>query len=113
MRPWPGNDLTRLTDDDRILHDHLCELLSERMSEADVCTASVGIWGAISVMRDKMNVVIADFEARGTAIKELREAVGRGYQLGVDFNNLAKERDSLKAEVEKLKSSSPSGTLPK
>lgn len=94
-REWPGNDLARLTDVDRVLHDHLCELLSDRMSENDVCTASMGIWGALSVMRDKLNLTVLELDAANTRIKDLNEVVERGHQLGKDFNDLAKQRDTL------------------
>lgn len=96
MRDWPGNDLSRLTEDDRILHDHLCELLSDRMNETDVCTASVGIWGALSVMRDKLNALKLGLEAYQTRIKDLNEAVERGAVIGAELNKVINERDELK-----------------
>ena len=100
MRDWPGNDGARLTDDDRLLHDHLCELLSDRMSEADVCTASVGIWGALSVMRDKLNLTLIELSAAKTRIKDLNETCGRGYQIAQDYNKLLKERDALLTQID-------------
>ena len=99
FREWPGNDLSRLTEDDRILHDHLCELLSDRMSEADVCTASVGIWGALSVMRDKLNLFKIESESYQTRIKDLTEAVERGYAIGQELNKVVKERNELKTKL--------------
>lgn len=98
MRDLPNNG--RLTNDDKIMHDHLCELLSDRMNEADVCTASVGIWCALSVMRDKLNLALIELDAAKTRIKDLNEQCERGYQLGQDYNNLAKERDQLKAQLQ-------------
>lgn len=97
MRDLP--DGARLTDDDRVMHDHLCELLSDRMSEADVCTASVGIWGALSVMRDKLNLALLELAAANTRIKDLNEAQERSYKLSLDFNALAKECDKLRAQI--------------
>lgn len=98
-REWPGNDIARLTEDDRILHDHLCELLSDTASENDVCMASVGIWGALSVMRDKMNLLLIETDACRTRIKDQAEALERGYALGIEFNKVAKERDELMATL--------------
>jgi hypothetical protein len=103
MRPWPGNNLGRLTEADRILHDHLCELLSDWMNEADVCTASVGIWGALSVMRDQLNLVILERDANQTRIKDLSENIERLSQLSIDLNIMAKERDALKAALDKAR----------
>jgi len=100
MKNWPGNDLARLTEDDRIMHDHLCELLSETFNENDVCTASVGIWGALSVMRDKLNLALMELAAAKTRIKDLNEAQERSYQIAQDFNKLAKERDQLRAQLD-------------
>lgn len=102
-RDWPGNDLMRLTELDRILHDHLCELLSDRMSEGDVCTASVGIWGALSVMRDKLNLLKLETEAHETRAKELNESLERRSSIIVDFNKLVKEHRDLQADHSELK----------
>lgn len=90
IRDWPGNDLSRLTEKDRILHDHLCELLSDRMNEQDVCTASVGIWGAISVMRDLLNLSNLERDMYETRIKDQKENIERLQTLSSDFNKQAK-----------------------
>lgn len=83
-----------------MMHDHLCELLSDRMSEAEVCTASVGIWGALSVMRDRLNLTILELEAAKTRIKDLKEETERGYKIALDYNKLVKERDELRSKLE-------------
>ncbi len=49
---WPDH-LQGCDDFNKAIHDHLCDILEARgMSEADVCIASVGMWGAINVTRD-------------------------------------------------------------
>jgi hypothetical protein len=53
---WPGNEIS-CTGENSLIHDYLCELLDQMgYSEQDVCTASVGIWGAIQVMNEKLAV---------------------------------------------------------
>ena len=99
MRDWPGNDLLRLTEEDRILHDHLCELLSDRMNEQDVCTASVGIWGALSVMRDRLNLSILEKEMYVTRVKDLSETIGRLEIIAQDFNAQAKRIAELESRL--------------
>ncbi len=98
-------DQSRLTDDDMILHDHLCELLSDRFPEETVCSASTGIWIALAVMRDKLNLTLIERDAALTRVKDLTEAQERAYENSQYFNKIAKERDELRTELELAKAS--------
>lgn len=51
---WPGNRCNCADPENLKIHDDLCDMLEAMAyNEHDVCTASVGIWGAIQVCREQ------------------------------------------------------------
>lgn len=78
---WPGNQCDCSGENLRI-HDYLCEILDQMgYSENDVCIASVGMWGAIKVMRDKLDVAKKDNEILEVFNANLQKEFDRVNQL--------------------------------
>jgi hypothetical protein len=74
---WPGNQINCSGENKRI-HDYLCELLhQDGMNEHDVCMASVGIWGAIHVMNEKLAVTTRQVEILEAVNTDLQENLER------------------------------------
>jgi hypothetical protein len=98
-REWPGNNLNILKKpDDWDMHDHLCEILHERgASESSVCEASVGIWGALVVMRQKLDLQILETEALRSKTKNLIEQIERQNEILKDFNKNVDRIQELEA----------------
>ena len=102
VRDWPGNNLSVLTPEDRLMHDHLCEILHERgSSENSVCDASVGIWGALVVMRQKLNLQILETEALRSKIINDKEHIERLNLIVEDFNKNVKRIRELESLIQK------------
>ena len=75
-REWPGN-LIACSGDNLKMHDELCDFLeAQRYSEADVVTASVGIWAGMQVMKEHLESAYDSALAEKDAeIARLREAL--------------------------------------
>lgn len=94
---WPGNEINCSGENLRI-HDYLCELLDQMgYSAQDVCTASVGIWGALQVMREKLDVAKRD--------NEILEAVNLG--LNQEIERHSKTIKALDDDLQKLRKERP------
>jgi len=97
---WPGNEINCSGENKRI-HDYLCEILhQDGMNEHDVCMASVGIWGAIQVMREKLIVAERESKILEGVNQDLNDNLER--QSGV-IKIIDQENQAFRKELKALK----------
>lgn len=96
----------------RKIHDDLCDHLADRgYNEADICTASVGIWATIKICSDLFSSERDQLKAEVTRLRRFHTSQGprdvdaiegdiNGYIAVI--KKIEKERDVLKAEVARL-----------
>ncbi len=93
---WPGNEID-CTGENLRIHDYLCEILDRKgYSKQDVCIASVGMWGALKVMSDKLAVAKRDNEILELVNFGLREDIERHNKTIQDID---RDYQALKKQI--------------
>jgi len=105
---WPDK-ITGCDEFNKAIHDPLCDILEAKgYSENDVCTASVGMWGAINVTRDyfekqfdqlklKLAALVVD---RNDQLRSVRDVFRTLRETEKELASLREENERLKAGVD-------------
>lgn len=86
---WPGNRCDCTDPVNKKIHDDLCDKLEAiGYSEADVCTASVGMWGAIQLMREHFDPIVENAIGAANQFKDWHEQANKPKP---DYKTLAED----------------------
>lgn len=83
---WPDCDCQ--DEYNLTLHDYLCDILEAKgFNEQDVCSASMGIWGAIALMRKDLDSVNTKNEILSQFVKSQKEEYERVSKMLHEISN--------------------------